>query len=49
VQIVAGFKQNTFVFRAKTGFAGCIRIVLSTYSTGRGNSKQDSCGAKKEF
>jgi len=49
VQIVAGFEQNTFVFRAKTGFAGCIRIVLSAYSTGGEYSKQDTYGAKKEF
>jgi hypothetical protein len=49
VQIVAGFKQNTFIFRAKTGFTGCIRVVFSIDSTGRENSKQDSYGAKKEF
>jgi hypothetical protein len=46
VQIVAGLKQNTFIFLAKTGFTGCIRIVFSTDSTGGKNSKQDSCGAK---
>jgi hypothetical protein len=49
VQIVAGFKQNKFVFLAKTGFAGCSLIIFSTDSTRGEYSKQDSYGAKKEF
>ncbi len=49
MQIVAGFKQNTFIFRAKTELAGCFRIVLAADSTGGEYSKQDSYGAKKEF
>jgi hypothetical protein len=49
VQIVAGLKQNTFIFRAKTELAGCFQIVLAADSTGGKNSKQDPYRAKKEF
>jgi hypothetical protein len=49
VQIVAGLKQNTFIFRANTEFAGCFRNVLATDSTGGKNSKQDPYRAKNEF